>query len=109
MSKTGARIIEGLKEAIAGDLSSVMIEGQAWVRATELRQDQQEIMRINNHLREVLIEIANRASNMSDKDAADWMPSIYKLACDAVGEDPWPLLRAAGHDPMTLTVAIANQ
>lgn len=54
--------------------------------------------------REVIIEIANRASNLVDKDAADWLPGIYKIACEAVGEDPWRLLRSAGYDPVAFTV-----
>ena len=56
-------------------------------------------------LREVLLEIANRAANMMDPDAADWMPSIYKLACEAVGENPWSLLEAAGYTRETLSVS----
>jgi hypothetical protein len=60
-------------------------------------------------LRDALYEIANRASNMMDDDAAEWMPSIYKIACEATGEDPWPLLRAAGHTPPNLTVGFHNE
>lgn len=56
-------------------------------------------------LREVLLEIANRAANMLDPDAADWMPSIYKLACEAVGKNPWSLLEAAGYTRETLSVS----
>lgn len=56
-----------------------------------------------------LCEIANRASNMGDPDAAEWMPSIYKLACEAIGEDPWPSLRANGHVPETLTVSLSHE
>ena len=41
-----------------------------------------------------LYEIANRAGNMCDDDAADWLPSIYKIACDVTGENPEPLLEA---------------
>lgn len=52
---SGAKIIEGLKEAIAGDLSRVTIDGQVWVRATDLHADQQELMRINNALRVTLL------------------------------------------------------
>ena len=58
------------------------------------------------YLRRVLIEIANRAANFMDDDAADWMPSIYKLACEAVGENPWPKLRAGGYTPESLSVSI---
>lgn len=49
-------------------------------------------------MREALTEIANRASNLADKDAAEWMPSIYAIACRAIGEDPVPLLKATGFD-----------
>lgn len=49
-------------------------------------------------LREALTEIINRASNFADADAADWMPSIYKIACEATGSDPWPLLIANGYE-----------
>jgi hypothetical protein len=49
-------------------------------------------------IREAFYEIANRASNMGDPDAADWLPSIYRIACEASGEDPWPLLKRAGYD-----------
>lgn len=47
---------------------------------------------------EALGEIANRASNLADDDAAEWMPSIYRIACEAIGEDPSPLLKATGFD-----------
>lgn len=53
-------------------------------------------LEMNENVRAVFYEIANRASNMMDDDAADWLPSIYRLACDATGEDPWPTLEAAG-------------
>lgn len=53
----GPKIIEGLKQAIAGDFARVTIEGQTWVRADDLLADQQEIMRINNELREALLTI----------------------------------------------------
>lgn len=47
-------------------------------------------------LTEALTEIANRAGNFMDPDAAEWMPSIYKIACEAIGEDPGPIeLRAS--------------
>jgi hypothetical protein len=49
-------------------------------------------------MREALGEIANRASNFADDDAAEWMPSIYKISCEAIGEDPKPSLKAAGFD-----------
>lgn len=53
---SGAKIIDGLKEAIAGDLHRVTIDGQVWVHATDLLADQQEIMRINNLMRDLLNE-----------------------------------------------------
>ena len=54
--------------------------------------------------REALTEIANRAANFMDDDAAEWMPSIYKIACEAIGENPWPLLKAGGFTSENLTV-----
>ena len=51
---SGQKIIDGLKDAIEGDFTSVIIEGQKWVRADALHADQQEIMRINNTLRAAL-------------------------------------------------------
>ncbi|MGB5901994.1 MAG: hypothetical protein WBH00_04000 [Xanthobacteraceae bacterium] len=55
--------------------------------------------------RETFFEIANRAGNMSDPDAADWLPSIYRIAMEAAGEDPWPTLRLHGYDPDNLSVS----
>lgn len=55
-------------------------------------------------LHEAHYEVANRAANMMDADAGTWMPSVYKIACEASGEDPWPLLKAAGFNPETLPV-----
>lgn len=49
-------------------------------------------------MKEVLYEIANRAANMGDDDAVEWMPSIYSIACKAIGEDPAPKLKALGFD-----------
>jgi hypothetical protein len=57
-------------------------------------------------LEATLTEIANRAANMDDPDAADWLPSIYKLACEALNRDPWQVLKAAGYDEKTLTVTL---
>lgn len=37
MSKTGQKIIEGLKAAVAGDLARVTIDGQTWER-TDLQK-----------------------------------------------------------------------
>lgn len=48
--------------------------------------------------KEALYEISHRAKNMGDDDAADWLPSIYRIACEAVGEDPWPVLTKFGFD-----------
>lgn len=60
----------------------------------------------NERLTNALGEIANRAGNFMDADAADWMPSIYKIACEAIGHDPWPLLKASGFDPQNLSVTL---
>ena len=49
-------------------------------------------------MEEAMYEIANRAGNFMDADAAEWMPSIYVIACNAIGSDPMPLLKAAGFD-----------
>lgn len=62
------KIIEWIKQAIAGDISRVTIDGQVWVRATDLQLDQQEIMRINNQLRDVLIAV----DALWSKDAEDF-------------------------------------
>ena len=32
MSYTGSKIIEGLREAVAGNCTSITIQGQTWVR-----------------------------------------------------------------------------
>ena len=57
MSGVGPKIIEGLKEAIAGDLHTITIEGQKWMRADTLLADQQAIMKTNNDLRECLLNV----------------------------------------------------
>jgi hypothetical protein len=57
---------------------------------------------------EAFYEISNRAANMMDQDAADWLPSIYRIACDACGENPLPMLRAAGFAPEELTVSMGD-
>lgn len=54
---------------------------------------------------ETFFEIANRAGNMSDPDAADWLPSIYRIAMEAAGEDLWPTLRLHGYDPDNLSAS----
>jgi hypothetical protein len=59
-------------------------------------------------MREALYEIANRAANMADLDAAEWMPSIYRIACEATGKDPWPLLRACGFEPDNQLIGGSN-
>ena len=56
----GAKIIEALKEAQAGDFASVTIEGETWARVKDIHADQQEIMRINNDLRDALLAIKRR-------------------------------------------------
>lgn len=53
---SGQKIIDGLKDAAAGNFGRVTIGGQTWVRADELHKDQQEIMRINNKLRKLVLE-----------------------------------------------------
>jgi hypothetical protein len=62
LSQAGPRIIAAIKEAMAGDLARVTIDGQTWVRADDLLADQQELMRINNELRAALLEIRQRTS-----------------------------------------------
>lgn len=57
MSGVGPKIIKGLQEAVTGDLHTVTIEGQKWMRANDLLADQQAIMKINNDLRECLLNI----------------------------------------------------
>lgn len=74
---SGQKIIDGLKEAIAGDLSRVTIDGQVWVRATELHADQQEIMRINNELLALLREAM-------DSRAPDYVEAAYPGWADRV-------------------------
>jgi len=56
---SGAKIIDGLKDAIDGNISRITIEGQTWLRATDLASDLQEIMRINNEMLDLLIEALN--------------------------------------------------
>lgn len=55
MSNLGPKIIEGLKQAVAGDLARVTIEGETWARVKDIHADQHEIMRINNELRLALL------------------------------------------------------
>lgn len=50
MSVAGARIIESLKEAVAGDFAAVTIAGQRWVRVTTT--DDELIAAISKTLRE---------------------------------------------------------
>jgi hypothetical protein len=57
---------------------------------------------------EAVCEIINRAANFMDADAAEWMPSIYKIACEAVGRDPWPMLEANGWKRDQLTVSLTR-
>jgi hypothetical protein len=64
---------------------------------------------VDQKTKDIFYEIANRAANFMDPDAAEWMPSIYKIACEATGEDPWPLLEAAGWKRDELTVPGAGQ
>jgi hypothetical protein len=74
---TGSRIIESLKEAVAGDFARVTIDGQVWVRATDLRADQQEIMRINNELLALLREaMSSRAPDYADAAHPGWSDRV---------------------------------
>lgn len=57
MSVGGKKIIDGLKAAIAGDLSRVHIEGQTWVRVDRAGSTQAEIER----LRAALLPFADAA------------------------------------------------
>lgn len=59
-------------------------------------------------LEEALGEISNRAGNFMDPDAGEWMPSIYKLSCEALGIDPWPMLERNGWSRDKLTVSFSN-
>jgi hypothetical protein len=73
---TGAKIIEGLEEAIAGDFARVTIEGQTWARVKDIHADQQEIMRINNSLRETLLAIKDICAG--DR-APNWVEDGYRV------------------------------
>lgn len=61
----GVKIIEALKEAIAGDLARVTIEGETWAKVKDIHADQQEIMRINNTLRDNIKKCADEFSRLS--------------------------------------------
>lgn len=63
MSGLGPKIIESLKQAVAGDLARVTIEGEAWAKVKDIHADQQEIMRINNEMRVLLLEIREAMEN----------------------------------------------
>ncbi len=52
---SGKKIIDGLKDALAGNFARVTIEGQHWVREDAIRSDLQIIMNINNELREIAL------------------------------------------------------
>jgi hypothetical protein len=54
---SGTKIIEGLKEAVAGDFARVTIDGETWAKVKDIHADQQEIMEINNSLRDTLLTI----------------------------------------------------
>lgn len=51
MSDIGHKIIEGLKEALAGNLARVTIDGVTWVRKEELRRKDAEIERLRATLK----------------------------------------------------------
>lgn len=54
---SGAKIIRALEEAHAGDFARVTIAGEAWAKVKDIHADQQEIMRINNELRQALLDV----------------------------------------------------
>jgi hypothetical protein len=54
---SGAKIIDALKDAAAGNLARVTVEGETWAKVKDIHADQQEIMRINNELRAALLNI----------------------------------------------------
>lgn len=60
----GSKIIEGLKDAVAGNLSRVTIGGETWAKVNDIHADQQEIMRINNSLRDLGNELAGAAGEV---------------------------------------------
>jgi len=53
----GQKLINALKEAAAGDLARVTIDGETWARVKDIHADQQQIMEINNTLRDSLLAI----------------------------------------------------
>lgn len=82
MSKLFARIIEGLQQAMEGDIPRITIQGQTWARVTDIHADQQEIMRINNELLSALqavLEIENEQYG-SDYEEIDRARSIARAA-----------------------------
>lgn len=75
---SGAKIIEGLKQAVAGDLHRVTIDGQRWVREDDLKADLQAIMGINNRLRETLLEVRQFVNDkpLTDEEASRMLAQI---------------------------------
>lgn len=59
---TAAKLIASIEEAIAGDFARVTIDGETWARVKDIHSDQQEIMRINNELRLLLLECRKHVS-----------------------------------------------
>jgi hypothetical protein len=51
------KIIDGLKEAVAGRLARVTIDGETWARLDDIHADLQALMQINNDLRDALLSI----------------------------------------------------
>lgn len=60
----GRKIIQSLEKAAAGDLARVTINGETWAKVRDIHADQQEIMRINNLLRDLGNKLAAAASDV---------------------------------------------
>jgi hypothetical protein len=89
---TGAKIIDGLKEAMAGDIARVTIDGETWAKVRDIHADQQEIMRINNELRAGMLRqialIDAWSNNPQPGNHADTILAVGQIARDLV--DPTP-------------------
>lgn len=62
--RKGLKIIRGLEDAIAGDISRVNIGGDVWAKVEDIHSDQKEIMRINNLLRDLGNKLAAAACDV---------------------------------------------
>jgi len=71
----GARIIEGLKEAMDGDFASVTIDGVEWVRADEIER----LKRIESAVMPVVMTV------MGTEDPKQWLHALGEMIT-AVGE-----------------------